>query len=116
MEITPYTDGEMNQLLSNGIPKTMKQNNNWANTTYEKWAAAHARVVPDDNVPQKFADLDPERYNFVLSKFIVEVRDRENNYYKSATLYQLISALNRLIKDIFTDQNYDLFETARFRN
>ena len=31
-------------------PKTTKQNNNWANTTYEKWAAAHARVVPDEIV------------------------------------------------------------------
>ena len=50
MEITPYTDGDMDRLLGNRIPKTTKNNNTWTSTTYEKWAAAHARVDPEDNV------------------------------------------------------------------
>ena len=92
-------------------PNTEK-NSEWSLNTYNKWARGHNLLCPADQIPMDFNQVTPLRANFILCKFLVEVKNTKNEDYSYKTLYCLVVGLNRKFKRNWIDvaAQYDLLE------
>ena len=88
-----------------------RKNTAWTASIYTTWALSQP---PEHNIPSHFDDLDPSRYNKVLSRFVSETKRSDGYQYKSNTLYQLANGLNRRVKDLHKGQDLDLFNSSQF--
>lgn len=117
VDVNLSTLARMNELISDAEPQNTRNTNTWARNRYSSWAEAHNRLLPEDQAPIQFKDLDPERYNFILSKFFVEVKDCKNEDYCYKTLHGIACGLNRIGKEQHPGADADFldFNTHRFR-
>lgn len=106
---------ELEAVAASRISKQTAANNQWALNRYTLWAQARNAITDDlnEHVPTNFLRLEPPRYNWVLSRFIKESTDASGTTYSFATLYQLIAALNRTVKEIHPGM--DLLSSPNFR-
>ncbi|XP_063397165.1 uncharacterized protein LOC134681459 [Mytilus trossulus] len=109
------TEDDMNELISDTIPKNTKKSTNWAKNVFEAWR--NYRTSLGEGIPEieKFSVDD---VNKLLSRFIVEVRKKNGDFYPPKSLYLLSVGLLRSIRDAgismnFMDERDDTF--LRFR-
>ena len=104
--------------LSDRTPDTTKKNNQWALNTYRRWAVLESpKVQVQAEIPKYFPDVPLGRINYVLGRFVMEATDFDGKPYKSKTLYNVVSGLNRVLKAMHegAGEEVDLFRTPRFK-
>ena len=107
---------EFQSALDDRTPRRTLQNNEWALRAFSRWRMEEApKQDRGVKIPKKFEEIPISRYNYVLSRFVMEAKDITGELYKSTTLYQIVAGLNRVIKDKYAEEDYDLLRTPRFR-
>ena len=119
-EIDEFEDHmeEFQQALGNRTPKKTSQNNDWALHTYARWRREEApKKDAFVKIPFQFTEIPINRLNYVLSRFVIEARDTNGELFKSTTLYNIVAALNRVLRERHTGTNedFDLLRTPKFR-
>ena len=108
--------------LQGRIPERTKQSNQWAVNAYERWSRSLKNGTGSDgsvDVPLLFSNLPLTRINYVLSRFVQEARDKKGDLYHSVTLHNLITGLNRTLKEEQSledaPEDVDLLHSLRFK-
>ncbi|XP_071123986.1 uncharacterized protein KIAA1958-like [Mytilus edulis] len=109
------TEDDMNELISENIPKNTKKNTSWAKNVFNAWR--NYRTSRGEGIPE-IEEFSVVGVNKVLSRFIVEVRKKNGDFYPPKSLYLLSVGLLRSIRDAgismnFMDERDDTF--LRFR-
>lgn len=107
---------EFQSTLQNRTPRKALQNNDWALNAFSRWRMEEApKKGHGVKIPERFEDIPIPRYNYVLSRFVMEAKNTTGDLCKSTTLYQIVARSNRTVKEIYTEEDYDLLKTPRFR-
>ena len=103
------------------IPKNTRKHTSWGVNVYEDWAKSRNEAFKDfqpDNRKFPIAPEDPsllsvDEINYWLSKFCVDVRQKNGEEYRHEVLYSLFCALNRVIRE--SHRNLVLFKSPEVK-
>ena len=87
---------------SKGItPANTDKTTKWAMSNFEAWKLARNQKHPDDQVPDDlFMCTDPAILSVHLSRFVLETRKSNSEYYPPKTLYLILCGILRHMRSI----------------
>ena len=93
-------DNELQQLSKGFVPKNTATNTKWALKNFQAWKEARNSNLSQDPVPDNLLETSDESVlNLWLSCYVVETRNGNGEPYPPSTIYQLLSALLRSMRD-----------------
>ena len=82
------------------VPANTKQANGWAARTFISWVEHWNKIKPEDPIPMDILHCnDADTVSKVLRYFVLEVRRSDGQCYPPTTIRNLLSGLNRIMKD-----------------
>jgi hypothetical protein len=101
------TDADTNTWQKEAVPKNTRKHTSWGVNVYVDWARSRNENSKDfepENLkypyaPDDLSSLSVEEINYWLSKFCVDVRQRNGEEYRHEVLYSLFCAINRVIRE-----------------
>ena len=97
-------------------PANTAKNNNWALRTFELWRVARNIKYTSDQCPSNlFETGSHEKLCDWLCKFITEARKADGKEYTPRSLYLLLCALQRHIREVRPSEDTNLFQQPIFR-
>ena len=104
------------QLFKEGhCPSNTVKNNEWALRTFESWRVARNAKYTSDQCPSNmFVTGSHKELCEWLCKFITEARKADGMEYTPRSLYLLLCALQRHIRDIRSNEDTNLFQQPVF--
>lgn len=97
------SEDDLNELISETTPKNTKKQTKWASNVFNQWRSfrtAHGDMVPELHA---FTEADVNKW---LSRFIVEVRKKNGDFYPPKSLYLLSVGLLRFNRDAGVHMNF----------
>ena len=92
-------DQELAELSKGFTPKNTDRNTKWALKNFAEWAKARSARFPQDPVPSDLLNSsDSELLSTWLSRYAVETRTVNGELYPPSTIYQLLTALLRIMR------------------
>lgn len=96
----PVEEATFTEAAKGVVPENTKQANIWAARTFESWVNHRNKIKPDEPIPSDLLECkDPEVVSRVLRYFVMEVRRSDGECYPPGTIRNLLSGLNRIMKD-----------------
>ena len=97
-----FVDDEQLAVLSKGVvPANTDKSTKWALANFEAWRRARNEKYPANPVPEDLLTTnDPALLNTQLSRFVLETRKSNGEFYPPKTLHQLLCGLLRHMRDI----------------
>ena len=115
----PVTEEDLLMKITGSIPKVTRKSTAWATTTWKDWATN--RQTAGNEFPPKLNEITNEHLNYWLSRFVVEVRNKQGNQYQGSSLYGLCAGAQRQVRAqrrILADQGQiaeiDIFKDGSF--
>ena len=94
-------DDELAALSKGVVPANTDKCTRWALSNFAAWKKARNEKHPEDPVPEDiFACNDPATLNTHLSRFVLETRKSNGDFYPPKTLHQLLCGLLRHMRDV----------------
>ena len=94
-------DEELSVLAKGVIPANTDKSTKWALPNFNAWKEARNREHPNNPVPEDlFTISEPEIINTQLSRYVVETRKSNGDYYPPKTLHQLLCGLLRHMRSV----------------
>ena len=92
-----FVNDEQLAVLSKGVtPVNTDKNTRWAVSNFEAWKEARNQKHLDDPIPEDLLmSNDPVILNLHLSRFVLETRKSNGEYYPPKTLHQLLCGILR---------------------
>ncbi|XP_048750403.2 uncharacterized protein LOC125662277 [Ostrea edulis] len=124
---TPVTGNEIKVQQEQAIPKKTREANHWSYGVWTAWVR-YRNTRPEttlesggSNIPEDICQLSNESLNFWLQRFVVEIRRQDGTNYPPNTLTQIISGLQRYLRNnctgriinFFKDNDLDFVELRR---
>ena len=95
------SDQQLSELSKGLIPANTSKSTTWAIKTFELWSEERNKSRPQDPVPADMLTCnDPVLLSRHLSRFAVEVRKGNGDYYPPATIHQLLCGLLRHMREV----------------
>ena len=97
-----FVTDEQVAALSKGVtPANTDKTTKWAMSNFEAWKLARNQKHPDDQVPDDlFMCTDPAILSVHLSRFVLETRKSNSEYYPPKTLYLILCGILRHMRSI----------------
>ena len=115
----PVSEEDLLKKITGSIPKATRKSTAWATTTWKDWATN--RQTAGNEFPPKLSEITNERLNYWLSRFVVEVRNKQGLEYQGGSLYSLCAGVQRHLRSerrILADQgqidDVDIFKDSSF--
>ena len=94
-------DDELAALSKGVVPAGTDKCTRWALANFAAWKKARNEKHPEDPVPEDiFTCNDPATLNTHFSRFVVETRKSNGDFYPPKTLHQLLCGLLRHMRDV----------------
>ena len=97
-----FVDDEELAALSKGVvPAGTDKCTKWALANFAAWKKARNKKHPDDPVPEDiFTCIDPATLNTHISRFVLETRKSNGDFYPPKTLHQLLCGVLRHMRAV----------------
>ena len=114
---TFINDEELAALSKGVVPASTDKSTRWALANFSAWKKVRNERYPFNLVPDDlFTSSDPAILNTHLSRFVLETRKANGEFYPPKTLHQLLCGVLRHMRDInpgclnFLDKKYSRFK------
>ena len=96
-----FIDNEELQEMSKGfVPTNTSKNTKWGLNNFEAWKEERNNKYPDDPIPEDLLETTNEEIlSLWLSRYVVETRNSTGGRYPPSTIYQLLTALLRSMRE-----------------
>lgn len=113
---TPVTGNEIKVQQEQAIPKKTREANHWSYGVWTAWVR-YRNTRPEttlesggSNIPEDICQLSNESLNFWLQRFVVEIRRQDGTNYPPNTLTQILSGLQRYLRNNCTGRIINFFK------
>ena len=98
---SPKRESYVLRIQKSSIPVKTRNNTNWAVKLWTDWAISRNKNLLPGEQPfiTLFSDLTLTEMNFWLSRFVLEIRKKNSEPYPPNTLYQVVSGLQRFLRE-----------------
>ena len=102
------SDEEVEEARKLATPKNTEKNTAWAVKVWKDWALSRQKSCPGQQSewPVHLYLATPELLNYWLSKFVLEARTKNGDYYPPNTLYSICCGLLRYVREIKPALNF----------
>ena len=119
----PVTEEDILKNIVGSIPVSTRKTTEWSVKTWREWAENRQSKCPTEVVPE-LEIITNEQLNHWLSRFVIEVRNQQGDYYRGGTLYSLCSGIQRFVQekrtgsarndpvDIYKDSTFSFFRSS----
>lgn len=116
------SDEKLQEIKDNSVPKNTARNTAWAVNIWKQWSLSR-----QEGFPGKFSEWPVHLYiadniqlDYLLSKFVIEVKKSDSNTYPPNTLYSICCGLLRYVRERRPEVNFFrdswVSQDSRWRN
>ena len=94
----PITDAELQVARMQVIPKNTVRNTTWSMNVWKEWMTYRRSVCSPLDCPPHLLLCTPQKLDYWLSKFILEVRKADRALYPPNSLHQIICGIQSYVR------------------
>lgn len=120
----PVTEDEILKKIDGAIPRSTKKTTTWSVKVWNSWRESRLKSV-ETAAPPLLDNITNAELNHWLSRFLLECRNQQGEYYTGTTLYSLCAGVQRFIReerakvssqkdhlDIYSDPKFAYFRSV----
>ena len=113
---TPKSEAEIQEARSKGVPKKTRQDTEYCVRVWQEWCEYRQQVCGDQI---ELMTLQPSQLSHWLTRFMLEVREKDGSEYPPNTLHHLCAGIMRFLRwnglptlDVFKDPEFAEFRAS----
>lgn len=110
------TQQKIDEMSEGHVPLNTKKKRDWSVNTYLNWRTKRNEMNIIEKIPTKpLEEMSPEELVFVLTRFILESRDKKGFSYKPKTMLEIILSIQQHINTKIENDKYAFLSDVRFK-